>query len=162
MLNLKKKTLKGFTLVEIIVVIAIIGVLAAVLSIALLGYMKDARQSKASTDARNISVCTQELIYTRYGGFAVKEVVNGGAETCTFVYTGSGTSDPAVKEILAEMGKEDYNSGFVVFIEKANTSSPEVSAVYVYASEPSHAASASKDIEPDGAFPADELAKFGR
>lgn len=162
MLKLKKKTLKGFTLVEIIVVIAIIGVLAAVIGVAMIGYMKDARRSKASTDARNISICAQNLIYSKYCGFAVKEVVNSGAETCAFVYTGNGTSDPAVKEILDEMGKEDYNSGFVVFIDKANTSSPEITAVYVYASDPSKASSVSKDVEPDGAYPAEELAKFGR
>lgn len=160
MLKLKKKTLKGFTLVEIIVVIAIIGVLAAVLSIALLGYMKDARQSKASTDARNISTCTQGLIYSINGGKQVKTALSSGADTCTFVYTGSGTSDPAVKEILEEMGKEDYKSGFVIFIDRANTSSPEVSAVYVYSTDPALAASASRDAEPDGAYPASELEKF--
>ncbi|MGN0654384.1 MAG: prepilin-type N-terminal cleavage/methylation domain-containing protein [Oscillospiraceae bacterium] len=163
MLNLKKKKLKGFTLVEIIVVIAIIGVLAAVIGIAMMGYLKEARQSQASTDARNISVCTHRLLYSDYGGFAVKQaLVDSGAESCAFIYTGGGTSDPAVKEILEEIGEEDYKNGFVIYIEKANTSSPEVSSVYVYASEPSYAASASKDIEPDGAFPAEELAKFGR
>lgn len=159
MLKAKPKKAKGFTLVEIIVVIAIIGVLAAVIGVAMIGYLKDAKRSRASTDARAISLCMQELVFSKYGGKEVKTALSNGAENYTFVYTGTGTSDPAVLEILGELGKPDYENGFVIFIDAANTSSPTL-VVYVYIDDPLSAASCSKDVEPNGAFPETEMARF--
>jgi type IV pilus assembly protein PilA len=50
---------KGFTLIELIVVIAIIGILAAILVPAILGYIIDARVSKCTANAKMILTASQ-------------------------------------------------------------------------------------------------------
>lgn len=62
MTNNNRKNQKGFTLVELVVVIAIIGVLAMILVPMLLGYVRKAERRADLETARSIASCVQMLM----------------------------------------------------------------------------------------------------
>lgn len=57
-----KENKKGFTLIEMIVVIAIIGVLAAILVPSLSGYVRTAKESKKEANARTVYTAAQAAV----------------------------------------------------------------------------------------------------
>ena len=62
-----KKNNKGFTLVELIVVLVILAILAAILTPALIGYIDRARAEKDYSTAQTIRVAAQAAIDQAYG-----------------------------------------------------------------------------------------------
>lgn len=88
----KLKAKKGFTLVELIVVIAIIGVLAAILVPTMLGYVENSRITSADQIAKTIKDAAQVAateMDTQGMGLATAEVVALGT------YTPAANNNPA-------------------------------------------------------------------
>lgn len=64
----RKENRKGFTLVELIVVIVILAILAAILIPGLLKWIDKAREKKYEAEARNIYLATEASIVEVYSG----------------------------------------------------------------------------------------------
>lgn len=67
-----RKALKGFTLVEIIVVLVILAILAAAMIPALTGYIDKAKQKTAISEARNVVTAAQTLASEEYALHGLK------------------------------------------------------------------------------------------
>lgn len=112
-----KKSQKGFTLVELVVVIAIIGVLAAILVPSMLNYVKKSRLKTANSNAKTAYNAVAEYVAdgetkgqdltTTLGDFT------GTYTLATTLKTSSKDGDKLVADVLLSNG--DESGGVAVF-----------------------------------------------
>lgn len=100
-----KNKKKGFTLVELIVVLAILAILAAMLVPALTGYIDKANEKKIAATARQYYVAAQTVVSDAYAsGKEVKKITISASKTVA-VYVG-GTAEENKDANLAEDFKD--------------------------------------------------------
>lgn len=97
MFKLLRKKGKGFTLVELLVVVAIIGILAAVLTPRLLGYTERARQARALADLGSMKTVVEVYAADEGNGvFPAKDQIGAVLQAKGIQWTGDaeGIKDP--------------------------------------------------------------------
>ncbi len=108
--KLKENRKKGFTLVELIVVLVILAILAALLIPALTGYIKKAKEKSITAETRQVVMAAQTLADEAYGtltltGSKTVSIEVGEGDKTTSSTTGDSSKITLSKEEIKELAE---------------------------------------------------------
>lgn len=125
---MKKSNKKGFTLVELVVVIAIIGVLAAILVPSMLGYVKKSRLKTANANAKTAYNAISGMVTdANTQGTPINPVSLAGTDyNCkdgaTITVTSSSSDEDKIKhELYKALGDNDKEAGIARIVHMTNS-----------------------------------------
>lgn len=104
-----RKKVKGFTLVEMIVVITIIGILSGVLVPSMIGYVKKAKVAVAIADAKTIKTAVESSLMSRFVINGSHEDVSGAFNKVLYLDQNKKVGDRKKEAVGAFTNKSWYN-----------------------------------------------------
>ena len=135
-----KANKKGFTLIEMIVVIAIIGILAAILVPSMVGYLQTAKDSKNLANAKTVYTAAQAAVTSLEATTTpvandtyTKTVTTTGNQSSESITAGINTNGDVANTLFGKIekliGATNYNKFTKIEVKVANGAVTEVTVI---------------------------------